>query len=250
MTRWKLDIEYDGSGISGWQRQINALSVQQIIEEAIHKFSGETPTIQTAGRTDAGVHALNQVAHFDLDRETDGDIVRNALNFYIRPHKVSILNASIVSPEFNARFDALSRSYEYRITNRRAPLTFTANYALHVPKPLDLGKMKDAASMLLGHHDFSTFRAQNCQAKSPMKTLDLIEITQDGENFTIFTKARSFLYHQVRNMVGTLVLVGTGSWSVEDFASAFNACDRSKGGPTAPPHGLYFHSVEYPKISQ
>lgn len=246
MIRWKLTIEYDGTSFSGWQRQSHAISVQQVLEEAVYKFSGETVTLHVAGRTDAGVHALAQVAHFDLAKETDADTVRDAVNFHVRPHKVCILKAEAVSEEFHARFSALGRSYRYHVINRRAPLTIMADYAWQIPKPLSVGPMQAAANLLIGQHDFSTFRAQNCQAKSPIKTLDVLKISQDEENIFFTTRARSFLYHQVRNMVGTLTMVGSGQWTVDDFAEAFSACNRSKGGPTAPPQGLFFTSVEYP----
>jgi len=246
MTRWKLTLEYDGSSFSGWQKQANALSVQQVLEEAVQKFSGETVTIHAAGRTDAGVHARAQVVHFDLEKDTTDAIVRDALNFHVKPHKVVVLQAEAVSGEFHARFDAISRSYRYQIVNRRVPLALLAQQAWHVSKPLSITPMQEAAKVLIGKHDFSTFRAQFCQSKSPVKTLDQLEITQDGEIITIHVSARSFLYHQVRNMAGTLVLVGTSQWTVDDFKAAFAARDRTKGGPTAPPQGLYFWGATYP----
>ncbi len=246
MTRWKLTIEYDGSGLSGWQKQANALSVQQALEEAIQKFSGETVATFVAGRTDAGVHARAQVAHFDLAKETNGDVVRDAVNYHLKPNKIAILNAEAVDESFHARLNAVQRSYRYRIVNRRAPLTFQSNYAWQVAHPLDAGAMQRAADLLLGKHDFSTFRASNCQANSPLRTLDKLDVTRDGDDVFVLAAARSFLYHQVRNMVGTLALVGAGNWSLDDFAAAFKACDRAKGGPTAPAEGLYFWGVSYP----
>ncbi|MDR3424871.1 MAG: tRNA pseudouridine(38-40) synthase TruA [Alphaproteobacteria bacterium] len=246
MPRWKLTIEYDGSGFCGWQRQTNAGSVQQTLEEAIAKFSGEIVTLHVAGRTDAGVHARAQVAHFDLNKETSGDIIRDALNFYLRPNKIAILNAAPVDENFHARFDALKRSYRYRIINRRAPLALHYQYAWHVAHELDIGAMQQAADVLIGHHDFSTFRARNCQANSPVKTLDRCDLTRDGEEIIVTVEARSFLYHQVRNMAGTLCLVGTGRLTLDDFKTAFAACDRAKGGPTAPAQGLCLWSVSYP----
>lgn len=245
MTRWKLTIEYDGTGFCGWQRQTHDLSVQQVIEEAIQKFAGETTVLHVAGRTDAGVHARGQVAHVDLARATNADEVQGALNFHVKPHRVAILNVEQSSEDFHARFSAKARTYKYTIINRRAPLALMADQAWHVARPLALDPMRKAAALLIGNHDFSTFRAHNCQAASPVKTLDLMDIEQDGAIITFTTRARSFLYHQVRNMVGTLAMAGTGQWSVGDFAAAFNAADRTKGGPTAPPQGLCFWEVAY-----
>ena len=247
MTRWKLIIEYDGSKFCGWQKQTNEPSVQQTMEEAIQKFSGEVTSLHVAGRTDTNVHARAQVAHFDCQKKTTGAVVRDAVNFYLFPHKISILCAEEVDETFHARFSALGRSYLYRIINRRTPLALQSDYAWHVRKPLDIAKMQEAADILIGTHDFSTFRAQNCQAKSPIRTLDNLEVTREGEEVIICCEARSFLYHQVRNMVGTLSYVGTGHWSLEEFKTAFAACDRAKGGLTAPAHGLCFWSVSYPQ---
>jgi len=244
-TRWKLTIEYDGSGFSGWQKQTNAISVQQVLEEAIHSFSGEKVTLHTAGRTDAGVHALAQVAHFDLEREIEPHAVSGAINFFVRPHRVVILKAEMVDPAFHARFDAKQRSYRYLIDNRAPPLALMAGRAWHFVRPLTLAPMQEAAKLLIGHHDFSTFRASGCQAKSPLRTLDRLEVSQDGSQFIFETAARSFLYHQVRNMVGSLARVGAGQWSLEEFAQAFAAADRALGGQTAPPDGLYFCDVKY-----
>lgn len=245
MMRWKLTLEYHGGGFAGWQRQANAISVQQVLEEAIEKFSGENVTLQAAGRTDAGVHARGQVAHFDLGKETNADEIMGAINFHARPHRVVIVKAETAPPDFNARLSAKSRSYRYRIINRRAPLALEADQAWHVAKPLSGDRMNEAAAILIGKHDFSTFRASNCQANSPLKTLDLLEVRSEGDVITIGAKARSFLYHQVRNMVGTLVLVGSGQWSIGDFSEAFKAADRTRGGPTAPAQGLCFWGVEY-----
>ncbi len=238
MTRWKLTLEYDGSQFSGWQIQTNALSVQAVLEEALARFSGEDAATFVAGRTDAGVHARAQVAHVDLRKPTRGEVVRDAVNFYMRPHKVAILEAEEVGPEFHARLNARRRTYRYRIVNRRAPLTFQTDY--------DAETMQKAADVLIGKHDFSTFRAANCQANSPLRTLDKLQVWREGEEVFVQAEARSFLYHQVRNMVGTLCMVGMGNWSVEQFQAAFEACDRTKGGPTAPPQGLTFWSVWYP----
>lgn len=247
MTRWKLTVEYHGGGFSGWQRQAHALSVQQVIEDAIYKFSGETVTLHVCGRTDSGVHARANVAHVDLAKETTADTIRDALNFHVRPHRVVVVEVEAVHDAFHARFDAQQRSYVYRIINRRPPLALLPDQAWHVHRPLDTDVMQRAADTLIGHHDFSTFRAQHCQASSPMRTLDVLEITRLDEEVRFFTRARSFLYHQVRNMVGTLAMVGHGQWSYEQFVEAFRACDRRAGGPTAPPQGLIFWSVTYPQ---
>jgi tRNA pseudouridine38-40 synthase len=245
--RWKLTIEYEGTAFSGWQRQPNAQSVQQALEEAFGKFCGEAVMVQGAGRTDAGVHARGQVAHVDVAKKTTAETVRDALNYYVRPVKISILSVEQVDDTFHARFSAIGRSYRYRIVNRRAPLALSADKAWHVRRPLDTDAMQVAASLLLGHHDFSTFRAKDCQSKSPMKTLDRLDVVREGEEIVIHTAARSFLYHQVRNMVGTLCLVGNGGWSLPDFKTAFETRDRAAGGPTAPACGLYFWDVAYPQ---
>jgi len=247
MTRWKLTIEYHGGDFSGWQRQSHCLSVQQVIEDAIFKFSGETVTLHVCGRTDTGVHARANVAHVDIAKETTADIVRDAVNFHAKPHRVVLVDVEAVPDTFHARFDAQSRSYVYRIINRRAPLALLPDQAWHVYRPLDVAAMQRAADTLIGHHDFSTFRAHNCQANSPMRTMDVLNITHEGEEVRLYTRARSFLYHQVRNMVGTLVMVGNGQWTYEQFVDAFQACDRRAGGPTAPPQGLIFWKVIYPQ---
>lgn len=248
MTRYKLTVEYDGAGFHGWQRQANVLSVQQTLEEAIRSFSDETVTLHVAGRTDAGVHARANAAHFDLQKETTGDVVRDALNAYVRPHRVAVLEAAAVPDTFHARLNAVARSYRYLIVNRRAPVALLAEKAWHVIKPLDVAAMQEAAQRILGKHDFSTFRAHGCQANSPLRTLDRLDVLQEGENIIFHAGARSFLYHQVRNMVGTLTMVGTGQWSVADFQAAFEARDRRAGGPTAPSQGLTFWDVTYPAL--
>ncbi|HEU0117951.1 MAG TPA: tRNA pseudouridine(38-40) synthase TruA [Alphaproteobacteria bacterium] len=247
MTRWKITVEYDGAGFCGWQRQAHDLSVQQVLEDAVQKFSGETVTLHVAGRTDTGVHAETQVAHFDLNKEFPADTIRDAMNFHVRPHRVVVLKAEAVSNDFHARFSALDRSYRYQILNRRAPPALMNDVTWHVPKPLDIARMQEAANVMLGKHDFSTFRAADCQSNSPIKTLDKFDIRREDELVICDVGARSFLYHQVRNMVGTLVMVGTGQWSVGDFKTAFEAKDRTKGGPTAPPQGLFFVGVSYSK---
>ena len=245
MKRWKLTIEYHGADFCGWQRQPDAPSVQKTLELAIESFSGESVTLHAAGRTDAGVHARAQTAHFDLAKETAAETIRDALNFYLRPNRIAVLDVEQVSDDFHARFNAIRRSYQYTIINRRAPLAIRADQAWHIMRPLDVDAMQAAADLLIGTHDFSTFRAQNCQAKSPIKTLDVLTVTRRGEEIIFYTAARSFLYHQVRNMVGTLHFVGSGKWGLDEFHAAFNAHDRSRGGPTAPPQGLCFWEATY-----
>jgi tRNA pseudouridine38-40 synthase len=245
MTRFKLTVEYDGGPFVGWQRQDNGPSVQQAIEEAILKTAGETVTIHAAGRTDAGVHALGQVAHADLDYQIEADRLRDALNFYLRPTPVAIIAAEQVAEDFHARFSAKGRAYCYRIVNRRSPLTIDLGRAWHVKSPLDVPAMQKAAQLLLGHHDFTTFRASQCQAKSPMKTLDRLDVHRIGEDIEVIAEARSFLHHQVRNMVGSLSMVGIGKWSADRLKAALEAKDRAKGGPTAPPDGLYLTAIRY-----
>ena len=246
MTRYRLTIEYDGRPFVGWQRQTNGPSVQQAVEEAIHAFCGETVRVQCAGRTDAGVHALAQVAHVDLERDAPADKLRDAVNYHLKPQPVAVLEAAVAPPEFNARTSAIGRSYRYRIVNRRAPLALDTGRAWHVIRPLDAAAMHEAARELVGHHDFTSFRASECQAKSPEKTLDRLDVTRMGEEIEIAAEARSFLHHQVRNMVGTLKLVGEGKWRAEDVARALKARDRSAAGPTAPADGLYLVAVRYP----
>jgi len=246
VTRFKLTLEYDGGAFVGWQRQDNGPSVQQALEEAIQKFCGETVTSFAAGRTDAGVHALGQVAHVDLTRETTPETVRDALNFHLKPAPVAVLTAEIAPPDFHARFSATARLYLYRIVNRRAPLAVERGRAWLVGAPLDTEAMHAAAQRLVGHHDFTSFRAALCQAASPMKTLDRLDVTRAGDEVRIDARARSFLHHQVRNMVGTLKLVGLGRWHPDDVARALTARDRRAGGPTAPPEGLYLVENRYP----
>jgi tRNA pseudouridine38-40 synthase len=245
MTRYKLTLEYDGGPFVGWQRQAAGLSVQEALENAIFAFCGERPNVFAAGRTDAGVHALGQVAHFDLVRETEPDTVRKALNFHLKPHPVSVLTAEPVDGEFHARFSARWRAYRYRILNRRSPLTIDRGHVWLVTAPLDSEAMRAGAQHLVGHHDFTSFRSSICQAASPMKTLDLLTVERDGDAIEIRAKARSFLHHQVRNMTGTLKLVGEGKWSPDDVAKALAARNRSAAGPTAPPDGLYLTEVGY-----
>ena len=245
MTRYKLTIEYDGSGFVGWQRQTNGLSVQEVLEDAIERFCGERVTTHVAGRTDAGVHALGQVAHFDIAKDSTSDTVRDALNFHVKPHAIAVLKAEIVGEEFHARFSARRRIYRYRIVNRRASLALERGRAWHVQAPLDLAAMQTGAAHLLGRHDFSSFRAAECQAKSPLKTLDVLDISREGEAIIVDARARSFLHHQVRNMVGTLKLVGEGKWMPDDVRRVLDARDRREAGPTAPPEGLYLVEIVY-----
>ncbi len=245
MPRLKLVIEYDGTPFVGWQLQAGGPSVQGLIAEAIAAFSGERVAVFGAGRTDAGVHALGQVAHFDLTRDWRADRVRDALNARLRPQPIAVLSAEKVDAGFDARFSAKRRHYLYRIINRRADLALERNRAWRVPRRLDAAAMHEAAQALVGRHDFTTFRAAECQAKSPVKTLDLFAVERSGEEIRISASARSFLHHQVRSMVGSLVLVGEGKWSAKHLAAALAARSRGACGPVAPPEGLYLVSVEY-----
>ena len=245
MPRYKLTIEYDGTPFIGWQAQDSGVSVQGVITDAVAAFAGERAAVAGAGRTDTGVHALGQVAHVDLAREWDGGTVRDALNSHLRPHPVAVLTAERVAEEFDARFSAIKRHYLYRVVNRRADLTLEQNRAWRVPRPLDDKAMNDAAQKLVGKHDFTTFRAAECQAKSPLKTLDRLDVTRYGDELRIRASARSFLQHQVRSMAGSLIHVGEGKWSADDLATALAARDRARCGQVAPPHGLYLVRVDY-----
>ncbi len=245
MPRYKLTIEYDGTPFVGWQVQDNGASVQGVLTEAIAAFTGECVTVAGAGRTDAGVHALGQVAHVDLAKDWDGDTVRDAVNFHLRPRPIAVLAAEQVAENFDARFSATKRHYLYRIVNRRADLALDQNRAWRVPRPLHGDAMHAAAQKLVGRHDFTTFRAAECQAKSPVKTLDQLDVKRDGDEVRISAAARSFLHHQMRSMVGSLVHVGEGKWSAEDLAAALAARDRTRCGQVAPPQGLYLVRVEY-----
>ncbi len=245
MPRYKLTIEYDGAPFCGWQVQNDDLTVQGALQTAAKALSGEDVLVYGAGRTDAGVHALGQVAHLDLTKPFRADQVRDGLNAHLRPHPIGVLAVEIVDASFEARFSAIKRHYRYRIVNRRADLAIDLGRAWRVPKPLDTDAMHRAAQQLVGKHDFTTFRAMECQAKSPEKTLDALDVTRDGDNVTITTSARSFLHHQVRSMVGSLAWVGEGRWSAGDLKSALDARDRAACGPVAPPDGLYLVKVDY-----
>ncbi len=245
MPRYKLTIEYDGTPFVGWQMQDNGASVQGVLADAVAAFAGERAAVHGAGRTDAGVHALGQVAHIDLAKDWDADTVRDALNAHLRPHPVAVLKAERVAGTFEARFSAIKRHYLYRIVNRRADLALDVNRAWRIPRPLDSEAMHAAAQRLIGKHDFTTFRSTECQAKSPVKTLDRLDVTRDGDDIRVATSARSFLHNQVRSMVGSLVHVGEGKWSAEDLSAALAARDRTRCGQVAPPQGLYLVRVEY-----
>ena len=245
MTRFKLTIEYDGGPFVGWQRQDNGLSIQQVLEEAVAATVQETTMVYGAGRTDAGVHALGQVAHVDIEKPIEPNRLMAALNFHMKPNPVAVIASEIAADDFHARFSAVGRAYLYRIVNRRAPLVIDRGHAWHLGSELDAGAMHEAAQRLLGRHDFTSFRASLCQAQSPVKTLDRLDVMRQGEEMQIVAEARSFLHHQVRNMVGTLRLVGEGKWSADDVTRALEARDRSASGPTAPPDGLYLTRVVY-----
>lgn len=245
MPRYKLTIEYDGTPFCGWQRQDNGLSVQEVLERAVFAFSGEETRVGGAGRTDAGVHARGQVAHLDLAKDWPEDTVRDAINAQSRPHPVAVLVAERAADDFDARFSANKRHYEYVIIDRRSPLTLEAERAWQVPRPLDVEAMHAAAQYLVGKHDFTTFRASECQSNSPEKTLDRLDVLRAGEAVVIRASARSFLHHQVRSMAGSLKLVGDGRWSADNLKSALDAKDRTRCGALAPPDGLYLIRVDY-----
>ena len=247
MPRYKLTIEYDGGPFVGWQRQANGRSVQAALEDALLKLTGEKVIVRGAGRTDAGVHALGQVAHVDLGRDWPADKLKDALNAHLRPEPVAILAAEIVAPDFDARYSALRRHYFYRIVNRRAPLVLDRGRAWLVARRLDEAAMHAAAQLLVGTHDFSTFRAAECQAKSPVKTLDRLDVRRAGEEIVIEASARSFLHNQIRSFAGSLKLVGEGKWRPADVAAALKARDRRACGPVAPPDGLFLARVDYPE---
>ena len=250
MPRYKLTIEYDGTGFVGWQRQANGLSVQEALETAVTRFSGKQVPVHGAGRTDAGVHALGQTAHLDLPKAVPPEVLRSAVNHHLRPAAISVLAAEPASEDFDARLSATCRIYLYRILNRRAPPALDRGRVWQVSPALDVEAMRAGARHLIGHHDFSTFRDSLCQSKSPLKTLDVLELRRAGDEIHIEALARSFLHRQVRNMAGTLKLVGLGRWHPDDVARALAARDRRAGGPTAPPEGLYLVEVRYPASYQ
>jgi len=245
MPRYKLTLEYDGTPFVGWQVQDGQLSVQGRLAQAIVDFSGEDVVPRGAGRTDAGVHALGQVAHFDLAKDWAPNKVRDALNAQLRPEPISVLSCERAADDFDARFSARARHYLYRIVDRRSPLALERNRAWGVFRPLDAKAMHEAAQVLVGHHDFTTFRSTECQAASPEKTLDRLEVSWHGEVLRIEADARSFLHNQVRSMVGSLKAVGEGRWTKADLQAALDARDRAACGPVAPPHGLYLVRVVY-----
>jgi tRNA pseudouridine38-40 synthase len=245
MPRYKLVIEYDGTDYVGWQRQANGLSVQEVIESALARLDPGPIGLRGAGRTDAGVHAKAQVGHVDLTREWRPDKLREALNAQMRPEKVAILLVEAVADDFDARFSAKARHYLYRIINRRAPLTFDANRAWLVKRQLDPESMHEAAQLLIGRHDFSTFRDSDCQADNPVRTLDRLDVARKGDEIHIYASARAFLHRQVRSMVGSLEHVGSGKWRAEDLKAALDSRDRARCGQVAPAAGLYLTGVDY-----
>ena len=245
MTRWRLTIEYDGGPFMGWQRQDHGPSVQQALEEALARMTGERAAFTAAGRTDAGVHALAMPVHVDVLKPLTAHRLREGLNALVRPHPISVLDAHEVADDWHARFSCTGRRYLYRILNRRAPPTLDLGQVWFVPVELDAGAMHEAAQALVGHHDFSTFRDSQCQAQSPMRTLDRLDVARFGEFIEIRTESRSFLHSQVRSMVGSLKLVGDGKWRPGDFRAALDARDRARCGPLAPPDGLYLTRVDY-----
>ena len=249
MTRWKLTIEYDGAPFMGWQRQDHGPSVQQTLEEALRKMTGEEAAVHAAGRTDAGVHALAMTAHVDVEKALTPHRLREGLNALVRPQPVSVLAVEPVADDWHARFSCVGRRYLYRILNRRAPPALDAGRVWHVAVPLDVEAMGKAAGCLVGRHDFTTFRSVHCQSDSPVKTLDRLEVRKAGDEILIEAAARSFLHHQVRSMVGCLALVGRGQWTPEDMKAALEAKDRAALGLNAPPQGLYFVEAVYSAAS-
>ena len=245
MPRYKLTVEYDGAPFAGWQLQANGLTVQGVLESAVAAINGGPSAVHGAGRTDAGVHALGQVAHVDLVKDWDTFKLRNALNAHVRPHPVAVLEAQLATDDFHARFSATRRHYLFRILNRRSPPALDRGKVWWLPMDLDAEAMHVAAQHLVGKHDFTTFRAAECQAQSPVKTLDRFDVARYGELIEIRTDARSFLHHQVRSMVGSLKFVGEGKWRARDLKSALEAKDRSRCGPVSPPDGLYLLRVDY-----
>lgn len=245
MPRYRITIEYDGAPFFGWQIQDTGATVQAALTQALHKFSGETVSVRGAGRTDTGVHALGQVAHFDLARDWPPDRIREALNYHLRPDPVAIIACAKVDDDFDARFSAIRRHYLYRYLSRRAPPVLDRGRVWWLPYPLDADAMHAAASVLIGQHDFTTFRAAGCQSASPVKTLDVLRVARVGDEVHLTAIARSFLHNQVRSIAGSLKLVGEGRWSRDDMAAALASRDRARCGPVAPPQGLYLTQVDY-----
>ena len=246
MTRWRLTIEYDGGPFMGWQRQDNGPSVQQQVEKAIFQMTSELATVHAAGRTDSGVHALAMSAHVDIAKIVTAHRLRDGLNALVRPDPIAILEASEVADDWHARFSCTGRRYHYRILNRRAPPAIDRGKVWHIATPLEAEAMAEGAALLVGRHDFTTFRSVQCQSKSPVKTLDRLEVVREGDEIRIEAAARSFLHHQVRSMVGCLALVGRGQWRPDDIKAALEARDRAALGLNAPPDGLYFVEATYP----
>lgn len=246
MTRWRLTIEYDGGPFMGWQRQDHGPSVQQALEEALAKMTGELPAVHAAGRTDAGVHALAMSAHVEIEKMLTEHRLREGVNALVRPHPISVLAAEPVADDWHARFSCVGRRYLYRILNRRAPPALERGRVWHIGVPLDAEAMAEGAAFLVGRHDFTTFRSVHCQSDSPVKTLDQLDVSRDGDEIHIEAAARSFLHHQVRSMVGCLAMVGRGQWAPSDMKAALDAHDRAALGFNAPPDGLYFVEAIYP----
>jgi len=246
VTRWRLTIEYDGGPFMGWQRQEHGPSVQQTLEEALFKMTGELAAVHAAGRTDAGVHALAMSAHVEIEKSLTAHRLREGLNALVRPQPISVLAVEPVADDWHARFSCIGRRYLYRIFNRRAPPALERGRVWHIPVPLDVEAMLAGAAFLVGRHDFTTFRSVQCQSDSPVKNLDRLEVSRVGEEVHVQAAARSFLHHQVRSMVGCLALVGRRQWQPKDIRRALDARDRSALGLNAPPHGLYFVEAMYP----
>ena len=250
MPRYALKIEYHGQGFYGWQRQNGLPTVQGALEQALTKLESDLPNIAAAGRTDTGVHGLGQVAHCDMQKDWDSEKLKGALNFHLKPNKIAIIACALVDPEWHARFSAVGRDYLFRLVCRRAPVTHDAGLVWQSRHPLDIEAMREGAAYLLGTHDFTTFRSTMCQAKSPVKTLDVLDLsTHDyhaGTEIRFHVKARSFLHNQVRSLVGSLERVGAGAWAPERMIETLAAQDRSACGPVCPPDGLYLENVRYP----
>ena len=246
MTRWRLTIEYDGGPFMGWQRQDHGPSVQQTLEEAVKRMTGEDAQLMAAGRTDAGVHALAMSAHVDIARSLTPHRLREGLNALVRPHPISVIEVETVADDWHARFSCVGRRYLYRVLNRRAPAALDHGRVWHIPVPLEVEAMREGAAHLVGRHDFTTFRSAQCQSDSPVKTLDRLEVSKAGAEIHVEAAARSFLHHQVRSMVGCLAMVGRGQWEPGDIKKALEARDRSALGFNAPPDGLYFVEAIYP----